>query len=112
VDGDNVLVDNSRRRPSFPRESLSSRSDTCQMGCEHLDGYRPVEFRVEALQHDAHAAGTNDSLDLVASQPAKHLRVAGRTQEVQRHDRTPLSDRWVAMQAAFHRINIQGIAAQ
>ena len=48
-----------------------------QRGREHLDRHRPVERRVERLEHHAHPAPAQDLQHLVGTEPAQRLRPVG-----------------------------------
>jgi hypothetical protein len=73
VDGDNVFVNDGGGSSRFAAEPLPGGAAAGQMRCEDFDGDRTVEVGIKALEDDAHAAGTDQPFDFVASQPAEHF---------------------------------------
>ena len=56
-----------------------------QFGCEHLDGDDAIEVRVQAAQHDPHAAAADDFGDLVRPQRPQTARLVTGVKEIEWH---------------------------
>ena len=57
------------------------------MGSEQLDCHRPIQFRVESLQHDAHATAADFTFHFVRSKTTQHFGMSRRFQKCLNIDR-------------------------
>jgi hypothetical protein len=83
VNGDDMVVADRGGGLRLAGEAPPGRGAAGQDRRHDLDGDRPVQRRLERLQHDAHAALADDPLHLVLAQQAQEARPVGRGEEVQ-----------------------------
>ncbi len=67
---------------SFACEPSSRRATGCQERREHFHGNRPVQFRLMALQHDAHSARADHALNVDFTKPPNRVFTFGRLQKI------------------------------
>ena len=81
VDRHDVLVADRRRGPGLAGEPLPGRAAGGKLRCQHLDGDRPVQRRVERLEDDPHAPFAQHLEHAIRGQLAQFVRGVGRIEE-------------------------------
>ena len=81
--GDEVVVRHGGGGPRLAAEPLVGHLVVRELRVEHLDRDIPFQVRIVALKHDAHAAATDDALDVEPVEPPDVVRIVTRLKELQ-----------------------------
>ena len=71
MDRNDMLMHDSRSSTGFAGESFSGCTASRQKRSQHFDSDRPIEFPVKSFEDHSHAADTEESFDIVATNPAQ-----------------------------------------
>src|SRR6202040_962123 len=69
----------------FPQKALAMSFVRGHAGAEHLNRHRAVQARVAGMVHLAHAAGSQETDDLIQTQPRSREEGHSRSLEIPRH---------------------------